>query len=110
MAEERSGREEDFDNFVTFLQRLRKRLSSEGLKKGVSLTLPSSYWYLQHFDIVKLQDEIDWFNIMSYDIHGAWDLDSKWTGPYANSHTNMVTIFILLIAPTPFPRYSPFSL
>jgi chitinase len=30
--------------------------------------------------------------IMLYDLHGAWDLTGKWTGPYVNSHTNMTEI------------------
>ena len=29
---------------------------------------------------------------MLYDLHGAWDLTGKWTGPYINSHTNMTEI------------------
>jgi chitinase len=29
---------------------------------------------------------------MSYDIHGAWDIDNKWTGPTLNSHTNLTEI------------------
>lgn len=39
---------------------------------GISITLPSSFWYLQHFDVVTMQDYLDWFNVMSYDIHGTW--------------------------------------
>ncbi|KAI0383270.1 glycoside hydrolase [Hypomontagnella monticulosa] len=96
VASERSGREEDFDNFVTFCQRLRQRLNDDGLKKGISLTLPSSYWYLQHFDISRLQHSIDWFNLMSYDLHGSWDIDNKWTGPYVNAHTNLTEIQMAL--------------
>jgi chitinase len=29
---------------------------------------------------------------MLYDLHGAWDLTGKWTGPYLNSHTNLTDI------------------
>jgi chitinase len=29
---------------------------------------------------------------MSYDIHGAWDIGNKWTGPTLNSHTNLTEI------------------
>lgn len=60
--------------------------------KRISLTLPASYWYLQHFDIASLEPLVDWFNIMSYDMHGSWDIKNRWTGPYANSHTNMTEI------------------
>ncbi|RYP74296.1 hypothetical protein DL771_003117 [Monosporascus sp. 5C6A] len=96
VAPDRSGRREDFDNFVTFLDRLRQRLGHEGLRKGISLTLPSSYWYLQHFDIQNLERSVDWFNIMSYDIHGSWDIDNPFTGPFVNSHTNFTEIQMAL--------------
>lgn len=93
VAKDRNGRGEDFKNFVTFMDRLRKQLNDKGMsKKGISLTLPSSYWYLQHFDIKNLERSIDWFNIMSYDIHGSWDIDNEHTGPWVNSHTNLTEI------------------
>jgi chitinase len=51
-ADDRSGREVDFDNFPKFVKRLKETLS--GTKKGLTITLPASYWYLQHFDLVNL--------------------------------------------------------
>ncbi|WPJ63608.1 hypothetical protein SMAC4_13660 [Sordaria macrospora] len=92
VAEDRSGRGTDYKNFVTFQKALYDRMKGGGLKKQVSLTLPASYWYLQHFDIVNLEKYVDWFNIMSYDMHGSWDIDNKWTGPFVNSHSNMTEI------------------
>ncbi|KFA70057.1 hypothetical protein S40285_09374 [Stachybotrys chlorohalonatus IBT 40285] len=97
VAPDRSGRGEDFENFVTFMERLRKRFNDWGMsRKGISLTLPSSYWYLQHFDIKNLERSVDWFNIMSYDIHGSWDIDNEFTGPWLNSHTNLTEIQMAL--------------
>jgi chitinase len=58
--------------------------------------LPASYWYLQHFDIKKLAPHIEFFNIMSYDMHGLWDRDNKWTGPWLNAHTNLTEIQLAL--------------
>lgn len=93
VAEDRNGRKEDFDNFVTLMQRMRQRLNDKGMSnKGLSLTLPSSYWYMKHFDIVRLEKYVDWFNIMSYDVHGSWDIDNKHTGPWVNAHTNISEI------------------
>ncbi|KLU81078.1 hypothetical protein MAPG_00173, partial [Magnaporthiopsis poae ATCC 64411] len=48
-ADDRSGRKVDFDNFPKFMARLRDSLRS--VKKGISITIPASYWYLQHFDL-----------------------------------------------------------
>lgn len=56
------------------MQRLRQALKKANPEYGVSVTLPISFWYLQHFDIKALQQSVDWFNIMSYDLHGSWDL------------------------------------
>ena len=56
-AEDRFGTDADYANFVTFLQNLRSALGND---YGLSITIPSSYWYLQHFDIVNIAKEIDW--------------------------------------------------
>jgi chitinase len=72
------------------MKKLRSRMKASG--KGTSMAIPASYWYLQNFDIKALEPEVDWFNLMSYDMHGAWDIENKWTGPWTNSHTNMTEI------------------
>ncbi|EXL80397.1 chitinase [Fusarium oxysporum f. sp. conglutinans race 2 54008] len=92
VAEERGGIEEDFENYVNLLARLRKRLNSSGRKYGLTLTLPASYWYLKGFDIVNMERYLDWFNIMTYDIHGVWDENIESLGPYAHAHTNLTEI------------------
>ena len=51
-AEDRSGRDEDYENFPIFMGRVKKAM--ESVKKGVSITIPASYWYLQHFDLKAL--------------------------------------------------------
>ncbi|MAD84853.1 MAG: hypothetical protein CL912_17990 [Deltaproteobacteria bacterium] len=63
-----------------------------GTKYGITITLPTSYWYLQHFDLPELQSSVDWFNIMAYDLHGVWDADSQYVGPYIAPHTNITEI------------------
>ncbi|RYP78993.1 hypothetical protein DL769_003083 [Monosporascus sp. CRB-8-3] len=90
VAKDRNGRPEDYENAVTFMKKLRARMKS--MNKGVSMAIPASYWYLQNFDIKALESTVDWFNLMSYDVHGSWDIDNEWTGPWVNSHTNMTEI------------------
>ncbi|KAL4909586.1 hypothetical protein BDW74DRAFT_174788 [Aspergillus multicolor] len=89
---ERGGREEDFKNFPVFMQRLKQALKGAGGRDGITITLPASYWFLQYFDIVKLEKYVDFFNMMTYDLHGAWDRGNKWLGPYLNAHTNLTEI------------------
>lgn len=36
-----------------------------GSKYGLPVTLPTSDWYLQHFNVKGLQDSVDWFNFMT---------------------------------------------
>ncbi|KAI1454308.1 hypothetical protein F4805DRAFT_469461 [Annulohypoxylon moriforme] len=88
-ADDRGGVEADFTNFPLFLSELR---TSFGSGLGISATLPSSYWYLQHFDVLEMEKTVDWFNFMSYDIHGVWDSTNKFTGPYIRPHTNLTEI------------------
>jgi hypothetical protein len=101
VAPERSGRPEDFQNYPIFLQNLRNAFHAAGKSWGLTITMPSSFWYLQHFDVTKLEPIVDWFNMMGmswdfdlyapgesiadsllpeYDIHGTWDATSVWTG------------------------------
>ena len=69
VSSERSDREVDYTNFPAFMTRLKKTLSASS--KGLTVTLHASYWYLQHFDLEGLGKSVDWFNIMSYDLHGT---------------------------------------
>lgn len=88
-AADRGGVAEDTANFVEFMKELRAACGSQ---YGISMTLPSSYWYLQGFDIVNLQKYVDWFNFMSYDIHGTWDGNNPNTRKVINPHTNLTEI------------------
>ncbi|KAI1105614.1 hypothetical protein F4804DRAFT_341082 [Jackrogersella minutella] len=88
-ADDRGGVTADFTNFPAFLAELR---ASFGSGLGISATLPSSYWYLRHFDLLGMEPSVDWFNFMSYDIHGVWDSTNKFTGPYIRPHTNLTEI------------------
>lgn len=36
-----------------------------------------------------MSEHIDWFNFMSYDIHGTWDENSRFTQAVINPHTNL---------------------
>ncbi|KAF3391710.1 hypothetical protein F1880_007962 [Penicillium rolfsii] len=92
VADDRGGQKEDFDNFPKFVANLKTAMKSWGGRDGLSITLPASYWYLQHFDIVNLQEHVDFFNVMTYDMHGKWDLGNKWVDPVLNSHTNLTEI------------------
>lgn len=89
MQDDRGGRAEDSANFVLLSKDVKEAFGS---RYGYSITLPASYWYLQHFDLAKHQESVSWFNLMSYDLHGVWDAASKWIGPKVAPHTNITEI------------------
>ncbi|CZT06465.1 uncharacterized protein RAG0_12166 [Rhynchosporium agropyri] len=88
-AEDRGGMPEDTANFVLLCKDIKQAF---GTKFGYSITLPASYWYLQHFDLAGMQPYVDWFNMMTYDMHGVWDAASKFVGAYVAPHTNITEI------------------
>ncbi|ROW01932.1 hypothetical protein VMCG_05588 [Cytospora schulzeri] len=90
-ADDRGGKTADKDNYVSLVKELR---AAFGDRYGISMTLPTSYWYLQHFDLEAIQPNVDWFNFMAYDLHGVWDAQSKFVGPYIAPHTNITEIDI----------------
>jgi hypothetical protein len=47
---------------------------------------------MRWFDLKGMQDQLDWFNFMSYDIHGVWDSTDKFSGPFILPHTNLTEI------------------
>ena len=61
-ADDRGGQPADTENYVALAKELKSALG----QKGLSMTLPTSFWYLQHFDVNSLQESVDWFNFMSY--------------------------------------------
>ncbi|KAJ5958894.1 glycoside hydrolase family 18 protein [Penicillium vulpinum] len=92
VASDRSGKASDFENYPSFLKNLKAALGSTGHDYGLSITVPSSYWYLQNFDIISIEKYIDWFNVMTYDLHGTWDSTDPYIGSYVYAHTNLTEI------------------
>ncbi|KAL1591786.1 hypothetical protein SLS60_011785 [Paraconiothyrium brasiliense] len=91
-ADDRGGRSEDYENYVLLLSAIKSKFESYNSGWTLSIAIPASYWYLQHFDINSMQSYVDWFNIMTYDIHGKWDQENPYTGPYVLGHTNITEI------------------
>ncbi|KAK0100840.1 hypothetical protein ONS95_007287 [Cadophora gregata] len=87
-ADDRGGVPADTANFVLLVKEMKQSFGS----KGLTVTLPTSFWYLQHFDVNAMQEYVDWYNLMSYDLHGTWDADSQFLGPYIAPHTNLSEI------------------
>ncbi|KAM5345659.1 hypothetical protein ACJ41O_011520 [Fusarium nematophilum] len=91
-ARDRGGREADYVNYPKFLAKLRKALGSMPGQRGLTITLPASSLYLQHYDVKELSQHIDFFNVLTHDFHGGWNKPKKLHGPHLNSHANLTEI------------------
>jgi chitinase len=88
-ADDRGGTATDTENYVALVRDMRAIFGSA---YGISATIPSSYWYLRWFNMEGMDPYLDYWNLMSYDIHGVWDGTNKFTGPYVRPHTNITEI------------------
>jgi hypothetical protein len=91
-APDRGGSEEDFENYVHLVAELRRAFNAEPESFELTMAVPLSNWYLRHFDLSGLAEYVDWFNVMSYDIHGAWDANIESLGPIVRPHPDMQEI------------------
>ncbi|KAL8697313.1 MAG: hypothetical protein Q9224_002379, partial [Gallowayella concinna] len=91
-APDRGGLPKDTDNFVLLMSDIRDAFNVANPAWEATLTVPTSYWYLRGFDVTRLAEYVDWFNVMSYDLHGMWDQHNRFTGPYLQGHTNISEI------------------
>ncbi|KAK8116047.1 Glycoside hydrolase [Apiospora sp. TS-2023a] len=73
-----AGSKDEGDNYLAFLVVLRNLLGST---RSISIAAASSYWYLKAFPIAEISDVVDYIVFMTYDLHGQWDSDSKWSNP-----------------------------
>ncbi|QRW23671.1 chitinase [Rhizoctonia solani] len=87
----RGGVPADKANLNSLLKEFRAAIDSSGVAYGLTITTPSSYYYL---DTLTLPRFPNGFNHMTYDLHGVWDKDSKFLGPNVNSHSNLTEIDI----------------
>ncbi|WP_248500251.1 glycosyl hydrolase family 18 protein, partial [Staphylococcus aureus] len=72
---------EDKENYITLLKEIRESIDQQGEKLGktyeLSVALPSSREKLNDgIDIPKLFSVVDFANIMTYDLNGAWSPNS----------------------------------
>ncbi|RLL93598.1 hypothetical protein CFD26_101115 [Aspergillus turcosus] len=92
VADDRGGSKADYDDLVLLCADIRKAFDREDPGWQLTITLPASYWYLRGFNLNSLEKYVDWFNVMTYDIHGIWDQKNVWTGPFLKGHTNLTEI------------------
>ncbi|KAJ5464342.1 uncharacterized protein N7458_000028 [Penicillium daleae] len=86
------GCDDDGPNYVAFLKALRSLVGDD---ITISIAMPASVWYLQAFPVSDLNDVVDFFIYMTYDLHGQWDYgndssdDDCVDGNCLRSHVNL---------------------
>ncbi|KAJ5487608.1 hypothetical protein N7530_001908 [Penicillium desertorum] len=91
-AGDRGGKTVDTENYVLLMKVLRETFDSSAHGPyGLTFTIPSSYWYLRWFDVPGMLEYADWTNMMTYDLHGAWDKENP-IGSIVQAHTNLTEI------------------
>lgn len=80
-----SRRPEDKTNFTLLMQTLKEKLKARGALDGKTYLLSfagaEGSWYVQNVELAKLEQYIDYANIMTYDIHGSWDQYTDFVAP-----------------------------
>jgi GH18 family chitinase len=94
-APDRGGQIQDVNNYPLLLQMIKFKFQVERKDFGISITAPTSYWYLRWFNLIEIVKYVNFINLMSYDLHGIWDSTDP-IGPYIYAHTNLTEIDLAL--------------
>ena len=71
------NRPEDKRNYTLLMRELREQLDvlerENGRDYWLSIAAPAGPFNMQNLEIAQLAQTLDWINLMSYDLSGAWD-------------------------------------
>lgn len=71
-------RPEDGVNYTLLLQELRSQLEAAGEMDGreylLTIAAPAGFDKMRHLELEAIADTLDFINIMTYDLRGAWDM------------------------------------
>jgi chitinase len=82
-------RPEDAANFVLMLAELRSQLDAQGAQDGrhylLTIALGSGKSAYEPLDWAQIHPLLDWINVMTYDMSGAWSAQTGFNAPLYNS-------------------------
>ncbi len=87
------GGPEDKQNFTSLLREIRQAYNNNGLSgKLLTIAAPSGYDKLALQEPNVYAQYLDWLNVMTYDMHGAWETTTNHQSPlYANPNDPSAT-------------------
>ncbi|ESZ90860.1 glycoside hydrolase family 18 protein [Sclerotinia borealis F-4128] len=102
------GSVQDRDGFVLLVREMREIFDANygGRNWGISVVLPPDISTLQYFDPINLEPVTNFFNFMSYDLHGPWEASNPSLGAYIRPQTSLLDIASAL-APLWFAGVDP---
>lgn len=75
-------------NLSIFAEELRTVFNENHPDWIISIAVPISNWTGQYFDFDELEESVDFFNAMTYDIHGSWSSHTGHNAPLYPSPPN----------------------
>ncbi|KAF2994020.1 hypothetical protein E8E14_001381 [Neopestalotiopsis sp. 37M] len=99
-ASDRGGHDTDAEGYMNLLKEFQEAMDDDNKDYVVSFTTPTSFYYLQNYEIdgkkdsnlKKMTEYADFVNVMSYDLHGTWDGPKDKIGSIVLAHTNLTEI------------------
>ena len=73
------------NNLTNFIIELREAFDSLYPEWIISMAVPTSNWSGQYYDFNQLKQSVDFFNAMTYDIHGSWTNHAGHSSPLYQS-------------------------
>lgn len=88
--ETNSRRLEDKYNFTLLLQAIRAKLDALELKDNkeylLTIAAGASSYYIKNTEVDKFHPYLDYVNLMTYDIHGPWDMYTDFNSPLYDNY------------------------
>ena len=97
-----TGTEADFANFTALMRDLRETIGSDKLLTAAFHCSPER---LDGYDWVELNRYMDYFNMMTYDMHGGWSQNTNHNSPLYGADLSWDTTFQYLTIEKNIPAY-----
>jgi GH18 family chitinase len=82
----------DAANLVALCREIRRAFTEKDPGWELTVTIPMEYLTMRYFNVEDLESVVDFFNVMTYDIHGPWDQPDLWDAQILKGHANLTEI------------------
>ena len=90
------SRPADRENFTSLLTELRRQLAeatiADGRRYYLSIAAPAGLDKIANLEPSKIAGVLDWINVMTYDLHGAWEVQTNHQAALAGLSNDSLTV------------------